>query len=260
MGMNRTSRHALRLAPCVFAFCLLAPLHARATLLAVDGDARSPDRARLLYRESHLIRQDGDRPLERLVLYRCPDGRAFARKRIDYRTSALAPEFEMVDARGHREGLRRQGGRILVWSGDDAPRALSPPGGPLVADAGFDEYLRRHWTTATSGKPQVIAFAVPSYGRSLSFKVRGQRARDAAGPHRFELRLDGLLGRLAPPIQVEYDEQRRLRRFIGLTNIRDARGDQIEAEIVFADAPRQVDPGQWQAASGTALTNCTLGR
>lgn len=50
------------------------------------------------------------------------------------------------------------------------------------------------------------------------------------------------------------------RRFIGLTNIRDARGDQIEAEIVFAAAPRQVDPGQWQAAPGTALTNCTLGR
>lgn len=239
--------------------CLLAILPARATLLAVDGDARSPDRSRLLYRESHLIRKDGDRPVERLVLYRCPDGRAFARKRIDYRSSALAPDFELVDARGHREGLRRQGDRILVWSGDDAPRALPPPGGPLVADAGFDEYLRRHWTAATSGKPQVIAFAVPSYGRSLSFKVRGQPARDAGAPHRFELRLDGLLGRLAPPIRVEYDDQRRLRRFIGLTNIRDARGDQLEAEIVFPSAPRAAEPREWQAASGAPLATCALG-
>lgn len=239
--------------------CLLAILPAHATLLAVDGDARSPDRSRLLYRESHLIRKEGDRPVERLVLYRCPDGRAFARKRIDYRRSTLAPDFELIDARGHREGLRRQGDRILVWSGDDAPRALPPPGGPLVADAGFDEYLRRHWTAATSGKPQVIAFAVPSYGRSLSFKVRGQPARDAGDPHRFELRLDGLLGRLAPPIRVEYDDQRRLRRFVGLTNIRDARGDQLEAEIVFASAPRAADPHEWQAASGTPLATCALG-
>ncbi|MBX3712952.1 MAG: hypothetical protein KF800_13405 [Lysobacter sp.] len=239
--------------------CLLASLPARATLLAVDGDARSPDRARLLYRESHLIRQDGDRPLERLVLYRCPDGRAFARKRIDYRPSALAPDFELVDARGHREGLRREGGRVLVWSGDDAPRALPAPGAPLVADAGFDEYLRRHWTAATSGRPQRIAFAVPAYGRSLSFKVRGQPPRDAAGPHRFELRLDGVLGRLAPAIRVEYDDQRRLRRFVGLTNIRDARGDQVEAEIVFAGSPRAADPASWQAASGTPLAACALG-
>lgn len=245
--------------PCLLA-TLLAIVPAHAGLLAMDGDARSPDRSRLLYREHHLIRQDGDRPLERLVLYRCPDGRAFARKRIDYRASALAPDFELVDARGHREGLRREGGRVLVWSGDDAPRALSAPGTPLVADAGFDEYLRRHWTAATSGRPQRIAFAVPAYGRSLSFKVRGQPPRDVAAPHRFELRLDGVLGRLAPAIRVEYDDQRRLRRFVGLTNIRDARGDQVEAEIVFAGSPRAVDPAAWQAASGTPLAACTLGR
>lgn len=239
---------------------LLCALPAHATLLAIDGDARAPDRSRLLYREHHLIRQDGDRTVERLVLYRCPDGRAFARKRIDYRTSALAPDFTLVDARGHREGLRRQDGRILVWSGDDAPRALSSPDGPLVADAGFDEYLRRHWAAATSGKPQHIAFAVPTYGRSLAFKVRGQPARNATGPHRFELRLDGLLGRLAPAIRVEYDDQRRLRRFVGLTNIRDARGEQVEAEIVFAGSPRAADPREWQAASGAPLAACALGR
>lgn len=257
MGMIRTSCLALLLlAPP----CLLASLPARATLLAVDGDARAPGQSRLLYREHHLIRQDGDRPVERLVLYRCPDGRAFARKRIDYRVSALAPDFELIDARGHREGLRRQDGRILVWSGDDTPRPLPAAGGPLVADAGFDEFLRRHWSAATSGKPQVIAFAVPAYGRSLSFKVRGQPARNATGPHRFELRLDGLLGRLAPAIRVEYDDQRRLRRFVGLTNIRDAGGDQIEAEIVFAGSPRAADPREWQAASGTPLASCALGR
>lgn len=240
--------------------CLLAVPVAHAGLLAVDGDARSPDRSRLLYRESHLIRQDGDRPLERLVLYRCPDGRAFARKRIDYRNSALAPDFELVDARGHREGLRRQGDRVLVWSGDGAPRTLSRPAAPLVADAGFDEYLRRHWPAATSGQPQRIAFAVPAYGRSLDFKVRSRPPRDGAGLQRFELRLDGVLGRLAPPIRVEYDDQRRLRRFVGLTDIRDARGDQVEAEIVFPGPPRRVDGAAWQAASAAPLTACTLGR
>lgn len=238
---------------------LLAALPAHATLLAIDGDARAPDRSRLLYREHHLVRYDGDRPLERLVLYRCPDGRAFARKRVDYGASALAPDFELTDARGHREGLRRDDGRLLVWSGDGAARPLARAQELLVVDAGFDEYLRRHWAAAISGRPQVIAFAVPAYGRSLAFKVRGQPARNATGPHRFELRLDGLLGRLAPAIRVEYDAQRRLRRFVGPTNIRDARGEQVEAEIVFADAPRAVDAREWQAASRTPLASCALG-
>lgn len=87
--------------------------------------------------------------------------------------------------------------------------------------------------------------------------MRGQPVRDDSGPHRFELRLDGLLGRLAPAIRVEYDAQRRLRRFVGLTNIR---GDQVEAEIVFAGLPRTVDPHEWQAATGMPPADCALGR
>ncbi|MGH8031709.1 MAG: hypothetical protein ACREO8_04915 [Luteimonas sp.] len=56
---------------------------ASAALLSVQGEARDPANGRLLYREDHLIRADGPAPLQRVVLYRCPDGTAFARKRID---------------------------------------------------------------------------------------------------------------------------------------------------------------------------------
>ena len=56
----------------------LAPA-SRAAVLETVGDAHARDDGRLLYREQHLVRRDGDRPLERLVLYRCPDGTAFAR-------------------------------------------------------------------------------------------------------------------------------------------------------------------------------------
>lgn len=240
---------------------VVLPVHAR--VLAVDGDARAPDGKRLLYREAHLIRQDGERPLERLVLYRCPDGTAFARKRVDYRDSVLAPAFELIDARGHREGLRRERGRTLVWSGDEAPRTVAAGAAPLVADAGFDEFLRLRWTELTAGRSQALAFAIPAYGRSLSFKVRSAGLRQEGGDRlqRFELRLDGLLGRIAGAIRVDYDiEDRRLRRFIGPTNLRDGRGEQIEADITFPRAPRQAAPEAWQAALQQPLATCTLGR
>jgi hypothetical protein len=242
--------------------CLIA-LPAQASMVALEGDARDPDGDRLLYRESHLIRRDGDRPVERLVLYRCPNGVAFARKRVDYRQSVLAPAFEMEDARGYREGLRREGGRTLVWSGGDAPKPLGATRTPLVADAGFDEFLRQRWPQLTAGQPQPLSFAVPAFGRSLPFKVRsvGTREQDGDRVHRFELRLDGLLGVVASGIRVEYGaDDQRLRRFTGLTNIRDARGGQIEARIDFPQAPQPVDPQRWQAAAAQPLVRCTLGR
>ena len=244
--------------------CCIVALPSHAALVAVEGDARNPKTDRLLYREAHLIRRDGERPVERIVLYRCPDGTAFARKRVDYRNSTLAPEFDMIDARGHREGLRREGGRALTWSGGEPAKPLGATKTTLVADAGFDEFVRQRWPQLTGGQPQTVAFAIPAFGRSLPFKIQAAGARvDVKGDrmHRFELRLDGLLGAIASKIAVEYGaEDRRLRRFTGLTDIRDARGDQIEARIDFPQAPRPAEAQRWQAAAEQPLAACALGR
>ena len=236
---------------------------AQAALLSVEGHARDPKSDRLLYREEHLFRREGERPVERLVLYRCPDGVAFARKRIDYRSSATAPEFELVDARGYREGLRREGGQTMIWSGSKPPRPLRKSDGPLVADAGFDEFLRQSWSQLGAGKSQALAFVVPAFGRSLAFEVRGlgRRGSGDAAVQRFELRLEGLLGKVTSPISVEYTiTDRRLRRFAGLTNVRDGRGDQIEARIDFPDAPQPAEAQRWQTAAAVPLASCKLGR
>lgn len=235
---------------------------AEAAVSRHEGEARDPDTRRLLYREEHLVRHEGDAPSERLVLYRCPDRTAFARKRVDYRRSRLAPEFELVDARGHREGLRREGARTLVWSGDAPPKTLAATQAPLVADAGFDEFLRMRWTLLAAGEPQRLAFAVPAYGRSLNFRIAPKAGGGTApgAPQRFELRIDGVLGRMLPGITVDYDrEDRRLQRFLGVTNIRDAQGDQVRAEILFPRRPQPADDRLWQAAGAEPLVACTLG-
>lgn len=92
--------------------CAAAP--AFAAQHTVLGEARDPASGNLLCREHHLIRSEGGRPVERLVLYRCPDG-VFARKRIDYGSSAFALQFALEDVRrGYRAGLRREAGQLLV--------------------------------------------------------------------------------------------------------------------------------------------------
>lgn len=251
------------MAALVAAMIGMAATASATTTHAVTGEARDPRSARLLYREHHLLRLDGERPIERVVLYRCADGTAFARKRVDYRASRIAPDFALIDARDdHREGLRRAGDVVHVWSGTPSTRSLRGAHDLLVADAGFDEYLRGHWTALTQGSTQVVPFAVPAFGRALDFRIRrlDRGAIDGVPVERFRLTLDGMLGAVAPAMDVAYDTtHRRLRRFVGLTGIRDARGHLLRARIDFADAPVQADDAAWTRAVATPLKACVVG-
>ncbi|MEP6633609.1 MAG: hypothetical protein ABJA62_05310, partial [Luteimonas sp.] len=230
----------------------------------VQGDARDPASERLLYREQHFMREQDDQLVERLVVYRCPNGTAFARKHVDYRVSRTAPDFELTDARrGYREGLRRRDGATQTWSGSAAPSAVSAKAGTLVADVGFDEFLRAHWGALLSGAPQTMAFVVPSLRRALPFQVRSLGRGDVNGQsvERFHLKLEGLLGLIGPSMDVDYDTSaKRLRRFVGITNLHDDRGKPMRAQIDFPSLSRAADPGQWQAALDTPLAACALGR
>ena len=233
-----------------------------------EGLARAPGGGALLYREQHWLRLRDGRPLERLVLYRCPDGTAFARKQVDYRGSAQAPAFALEDARsGYREGLRRAGtgAVVFVQEGGRVPEAAKVlEAGATVADAGFDEFIRAHWDPLAAGESLPLQFAVPARLRSLPFslqrvdsvRIGGERA------HVFRLRLQGWLGLLAPRIEVSYGERsRRLLRFEGLSNLRDDAGrTQLPARIDFAAAPRAATDEEWRQAAARPLATCRTGQ
>ena len=232
-----------------------------------EGIARNPGTASEMYREEHWIRIQAGKPVERLVLYRCPDGTAFARKRVDYRGSAISPAFAFEDRRsGHREGLRRSKRPTLFFQGPgqrtEKLAALDNDG--VVADAGFDEFIRRQWTALVAGRPLPLDFALPSRLRSLPFSVRRQGQALIAGEKAwvFRLKLDGWLGLVAPSIDVSYGQaSRRLLRFQGLSNLRDDAGkDQLVARIDFAVPARPSDEAHWQSAAALPLSACRTGR
>lgn len=249
---------------------LLAAGGARAQGLSLQlAEARAPGSGALLYREQHLLRSAQGRPRERLVLYRCPGGAAFARKHLDYVASAQAPAFALEDRRaGYAEGLRRQGERVELYSrarGEGAERRATLARPPAVADAGFDEFVRAHWPRLLAGDAVPLQFALPSRLRALSFQVQRLRADRVAGEDAevFRLRLGGLLGLVAPHIDVAYAARsRRLLRFEGLSNLRDAGGRrQLEARIDFPAPPQPALEGQWRAAlSETLVAACGSGQ
>jgi hypothetical protein len=250
---------------------LIAGLLASSTAAHADvrferAEARQPSNQRLLYFEDHWQRFENDRLVERTVLYRCGDGTAFARKNLDYRKSLEIPEFDFIDTRSNfREGLRWRNNQPELWviaSGQSKERSrILSSQDQVVADAGFDEFIRRQWPSLLSNRPVPLSFAVPSRLQAYNFQLNRTGSTQIQGEkaQTFRLKLGGLLGWLAPHIDVAYaTDDQRLLRFTGLSNLRDDRGDsQLNTQIEFI-SQKNVETTSLQAAREVKLRQCSV--
>jgi hypothetical protein len=232
---------------------------------AYQGEARLPGAGTLLYEEHHLLRRDpAGQPRNRLVLYRCPDGAAFARKDVRYGEATQAPEFALFDVRfGYREGYEL--GSSFVQRSGKAPLQRKPvtTGEALVIDAGFDEFVRGRWDELQRGEALRLEFLVPSRLSSFGFRLLKLRSETIGGEPAsvFRLALSGVFGWFADAIEVSYrDSDRRLMRFAGLTNIRRDGDNNLVAQIEFPPA-REAPAAEaaWAAAEREPLVDCQLG-
>ncbi|MBU6247181.1 MAG: hypothetical protein KGN77_05450 [Xanthomonadaceae bacterium] len=219
----------------------------------LEARAFAPGDGHLMYTETHWLYADDGVPA-RLVLYRCPDGQAFARKWLRQDGAPQAPDFELSDGRsGYREGVRRAGkGRIVFvrpGGGEPERTAPLPDASDLVIDAGFDAYIRQHWDRLGRGESDTVPFLIPSRLGALDFKVRrlDDTVVEGRPARRYRLGLASWIGFALPHIDVAYDATtRELLQFVGLANIRGSNGDNVRARIVF-------DPSAAHAATPAAL-------
>ena len=223
------------------------PFTTPAAISGYRGEARDAA-GRLIYFEQDFIWDGGAR---RLTLYRCPDGRPFARREDDARDGdPAAPDFALDDAQtGYREGVRRNadGTRSVYVRADRASHeksALLPSARHLVIDAGFDAFVRGHFDALLSGAIVPVEFLVPSRLRAVGFEIKriGDSAATARGEVAFRLELGSWFGFLLPHIDVRYDARTRvLRRYVGLSNLRDARGENLKVRIDFPPSQTRSD-------------------
>jgi hypothetical protein len=194
-----------------------------------SGSAYATGSNQLLYRETHYV-YAGDRGGERVVLYQCPDGRAFARKQSHDDGNAQAPDFDLFDARvGYREGVRRNGAEREVYVQRSAaqPELTDPLRLPVdgVIDTGFDVFALAHWQALVRGDALRFDFLVPSRRTFYSFKVSKVDAPLAPpGSVTFRMASSSWLAFLLPHIDISYDlTTRRLVRYEGLSSVRDVK-------------------------------------
>ena len=232
-----------------------------AAISGYRGEARDAA-GRLIYIEQDFVRDGGAR---RLTLYRCPDGLPFARREDDARGgNSTAPDFALDDAQtGYREGVRRNtdGTRsvsVRMNRASDEKSAPVPITRHLVIDAGFNAFVIRHFDALLSGATLPVEFLVPSRLKTIGFKIMRIEDTGAAarGEVAFRLELGGWFGFLLPHIDVLYDAHTRvLRRYVGLSNLRDARGDNLKVRIDFppSQARRNIPRAELAAAQDAAL-------
>lgn len=221
-----------------------------------EGEAHASDNGKLAYTEAHWT-YDGDSTRSELVLYECPDGKAFARKLAHENGSAQAPDFKLEDARsGYQQGVRDQDGRRVIFvrekrGAKERTAVLEATPVPVI-DGGFDAYVRQHWDDMQPQDKATFHFVVPSRLETMKFTLKRETDEPVDGhPARvYRLSPDSLLSFALPHIHVTYDaKSRQLSRFDGLTNIHGSGHRNLRARITFDPAQsRQVSQTDVQAA------------
>jgi hypothetical protein len=244
----------------IFTLFLLLGATSAGAELTFTGYARHPDSGALLYVETHAVKDAGKAGEQRVVLYRiAPEAAPFARKHLVFSATRSRPGFEFEDRRsGFAESFAARGALVSARAGSDAAiRSKQIPESRLVVDAGFDEFVRENWQALQRGEPLIAPFLVPSRLTSYNFRVRkvaGERIEGSAASV-IRLSLSSALGWFLPDIDVAYrDSDRRLLRYRGLTNIRDASGKLLEAQIDFPDSGRTSGPVDLDALRALPLS------
>ncbi|HKJ89361.1 MAG TPA: hypothetical protein VKA48_12760 [Gammaproteobacteria bacterium] len=206
------------------------------------GYAYSLDNGELLYKELHETRAREGRPATGRVTYRDTDGRVIAEKTLDYRENPLAPDFHLhMPLVDYQEGLRTSRGAREVYyqpaSGEKASREV-PVERRLVADAGFDRLIEGRLDDLSAGDPLTFDFLVPSRLEAYAFQAVKAGETEIRGKPAVHVRLEPanpFFRLIAGGVDVFYHrESGKLLRYKGLSNLRDADGNNLRVQVEFA--------------------------
>ena len=217
----------------------------------------------LAYRETDwLFSRDG--VAQRLTLYRCANGKPFARKEVRAVPSDIAPDFSFLDARdGYREGVQTRGRsrEVYVQQNAMAPIVVHPlpPASDGVIDAGFDAFIRAHWRDFSSGQSRRIPFLVPDHFKFFDFRIgaTADGTRDGRPVRELKMALKAWYGFALPSIELAYDPAgRRLEEYQGIGTIRDGSGHNQNVRIEFPSDGRHelVSDDEVQRAAALPLS------
>ncbi|MGH8529547.1 MAG: hypothetical protein ACRETN_06865 [Nevskiales bacterium] len=244
------SNQARRFGAALLSVSLVAPAQA---LIKADeegvpnsreflGYAYDQKTGALLYTERHQQEYQGTRLVRGTVVYDNPQGELIARKTLDYSANAYAPKFRTEDLRtgGIEAGEFRNGEYTVSFRASQRSEQHTRGLGEqkrLVADAGFDTYVRARMHELLKGDDVHFNFVVPSRLESVNFRAApmGVERRDGRELLRIRIETDNALLRLfVSPGFIVYDVSTgELLEYVGLSNLDDSDANKYRVRILY---------------------------
>lgn len=214
--------------------------------------AMNSDKEQLLYTEQHQEQVDDGRVTRSTVTYKDEDGNTIAVKELDFSSNPTSPEFRLQGVtNGHVEGAQRKEGDFVIFFRKSDGHELVEEAVPLpeqaIIDGGFDRFIENNWETLLEGKVFKRPFLVPSFQKFVDFKIYLERTTETDAV--FVMETASLFLRIfSDKIIVTYNrENAALRRYVGISNIRDQSGENYEVRVEFPGA----DKGNEETAAVT---------
>lgn len=217
-----------------------------AKVLERVGYAYDLSTGELIYTEQHKEKLSNNKVQTSTVFYRDNAGKLFAKKQLDFRKNTTSPLFELINsANGHQEGVRYVNSIRQIFFRktikDELEVAELTVPKDAIIDGGFDRFIEENWKALMAGEKFVRPFLVPSFQRFVDFKIY-MKQLDKQGDPVFVLETNSFLLRvLSSKVLVTYNKtDGTLRRYEGISNIRNQKGDNYKVRVEFLEADRKL--------------------
>ncbi|MBM9576709.1 hypothetical protein JWG45_06020 [Leptospira sp. 201903070] len=207
------------------------------------GTATDLESGKILYYDHHEeIWENGNHSYSR-IQYKNPQGKVFAKKKIQFSKNPSIPDFQLDDLRdGYLEGgtfLKSGSAKLFARRNSEKPleeKTISFSE-PASMDGGFDYFVKNNWESLIDGKTIRFRFLVPVERDTFAFSVFKTKTGEYKGKPALFLRMkidNALFSVFVKPIDMVYDiESRRIMEYKGTSNINDEKGKSLNVKIVY---------------------------
>ena len=198
------------------------------------GIARDSQDQSLRYVEHHQYFESG----QHQVRYYAPDGSVLMRKNIQYPGLPQHPDIHQIDLTRDTEiQMRTEDDKtsVEIQRKNKRQSRTVAVSADCIIDAGFDSYIRANWDQFIEAPEQQFQFLVAGQTRLIGMSIRRTSDGDQADePATFLIKPRGwLVGLFVTETHLEYDQQRRLIGYRGMSNLKADEGQSKSVVIKF---------------------------